>query len=330
MRTNIWNKHAGKLNSVNESPEPLRSAMLSLLHPADVVRLLLFAPASKSWGKGLPATLLALLTEDWVLVSGLSKTTPQTVRVSLSDTFVVELTRIPLLGRLRFEYATHGVVGSAVAEFQTVMEFYYKNAARLVLDAMEGGIRGVPIEDTTTANALLEGTPKKFANALREFRDPTQRVLAVKYWPAVVGTKYRWFQHDLAPEAMLALTERELILISDERTWSWSRGGHLDKYGTVASYCPLARLESYRIFAAVPTGKLDLQIRDRQNGTTLQVAFPSESGGGVEEFMEETMKQRKKSVSPTSGSMESMEDSMEERKTAGLQAKPLENDKHKE
>ncbi len=276
---------------MEEAPEPLRSAMSAALEGGQRLQLMIFGPAAKTLGQCSPATLLAVLDDEWVLVSGAEEMPPRLARAAFVDTMLVELTVILLYGRLKLDYATDGVTQSAMIEFNAVMERVYREAARQVLDGMSG-VRGtIPIEDRSL-NALLQGTPLRFWNAVHEFRPLSQRVLAARPWPAVRGRARRWFERELAPQAMLVLTERELILISDEKTWSWLRVGRSDKYGDVVTYCPLSRLESYRVRANDRLAQLELEIRAAGGGETIRVEFPPAQQQSIGDLMEQVMAQR--------------------------------------
>jgi len=273
MKRDLWDRFASKLNSLDEAPEPLCSAMQTALKPGDAIRLLILGPSFNSLGKNSTATLLAVLDQEWIVVSGMEAGQLRVDRAAFAETLLVELTIVLLLGRLKLDYTTDGVARSAVMEFNTVMEAYYKEAARLVLDGIEGVDDAVPVADDRL-NALLDGAPMKFCSAAHEFRPPSQPVLALQHWLPVMGKKRLWFQRELAAEAMLMFTERELIFISEEKTWSWMRIGRVNKYGFVVTYCPLSRLESWHIEANGKTAGLDLILRTQQGGETFRVEFP--------------------------------------------------------
>jgi hypothetical protein len=116
-------------------------------------------------------------------------------------------------------------------------------------------------------------------------------VLAVLHWPALLGGRRRWFQRELAPEAMLMLTERELIFISEEKTWSWMRIGRVNKYGSIATYCPLSRLKRFQITEHGQLNTLELELRAKQGGAKMEVSFPAGQREEVSTFMERALPQ---------------------------------------
>ena len=284
MRKGLWDGFATCLASVKEAPEPLRHAMLAALPGDDQVRMLLLSPACKTLGQCSPATLLAVLDHEWVVVSGTEQLQPRAARAPFTHTLLVELTVILLYGRLKFDFVSHDVTGSAVMEFNAVMEPLYKDAARRLLNGI-GGLTGALSITDRNPDPLDGEAPMRFRNAVREFGPVSQRVLALQHWSAVPGGQSRGFQRELAPAGMLVLTERELILISDEKTWSWLRVGRADKYGNVVTYCPLSRLENYRVLADDRLAQLELEIRAGGGGETVKVEFPPAQQRSIGDLM---------------------------------------------
>jgi hypothetical protein len=291
MKAEMWERFASKLTTPDDAPEPHRTAFLNIVQADDVIRLLVFGPANKTLGQIAPATLLAVTDKGWILVSGTDEEFVSAFRRNFADTLLLELTVVLLLGRLKIDFSSEGGQQSTVIAFNTVMLHFYQEAIWLLLDGMEGLTTSVPVEDKQ-ARPLVSSLPLKFQNAAFEFRPASQHILDVVHWLSVFGGRMRWFQHELSPEAMLVLTERELICISEEKTWSWLRAGKASKYGKIITYCPLSRLESHRIQASDRLDKLNLEICARQGGRTFTVEFPREQERKVESFMEQVRQQQ--------------------------------------
>lgn len=273
MKLPLWDRFASKLNSVDEAPEPLCGAMRAVIKPGDNIRSLILGPAFNSLGRTSIATLLAVLDQEWIVVSGMEQNQPRVDRARFADMLLVELTIVLLSGRLKFDYAADGGTRSAVMEFNTVMEPLYKATAWLVLNGIEGVANPTTVADGHL-NELLDGAPMKFCSAAHEFRPPSQLVIALHHWPAVMEKRRLWFQRELAPEAMLMLTERELIFIAEEKTRSRTRIGRTSKYGYVVTCCPLSRLENWQIEADEKMAILHLSVRAPQAGEALRVELP--------------------------------------------------------
>ena len=290
MKKDFWDRFASKLKSVDEAPEPLRSAMRAALKPNESIRLLVFSPANKTFDKCSPATLLAVLDHEWTVVSGLEEIPSQVARAEFAGTLFVELTNILLYGRLKIDFVSEGGTQSVAVEFNTVMDRLYQEAVQLLLDGMDGVSAASPIEDRQ-AGSLLCSLSLKFRNAVIEFRPASQQALAVLHWPALLGGRRRWFQRELSPEAIMVLTGRELLFISEEKTGSWMRIGRVNKYGSIATYCPLSRLTRFQINERGPSATLQLELRARQGGAKVEVPFPAGQREEVSAFMERALPQ---------------------------------------
>jgi hypothetical protein len=68
----------------------------------------------------------------------------------------------------------------------------------------------------------------KFRNEVLHYLPKGQRLLAATQWPAILGG----FRRELAPAGALLVTERELVLIADEKAPDWYHGER-EKYGGI-------------------------------------------------------------------------------------------------
>jgi hypothetical protein len=121
--------------------------------------------------------------------------------------------------------------------------------------------------------SLLRRLPLKFQYVLRASLPPGERLLAVTCWPATVTTYNRRFQRELAPEAMLALSEHLLMLISDENTKPLLRIGGVNKFGAVVTYCPLSRLAGYTLDESGAGTTVALRVQAGSVATIMPVQF---------------------------------------------------------
>ncbi len=290
MNCNHRNRFASKLQSLEEAPELLRGRVRSVLKPNDEVRLLIFGPAVEALDNAPSATLLALLDDGWIIAND-ENGLPPVVRVSFSDTLLVELMLIPPYGRLKLDYVANATVRFATIYFNTSMEPIYKEAVRHLLSGIEGIASGAPMSDGRL-NVLLQGVPLKFCNAAHAFRPFSQHVMAVRYWPTVSARRIGWFQRKLAPEAMLLLTEHELILISEEKARALLRIGRSNKCGNTGTYCPLLRLQSWSVGIRNNIAHLRVSLHNGQGGEDIQAEFPRNAKPDVEDFMGFVMEQR--------------------------------------
>jgi hypothetical protein len=275
MKAELWERFASRLKTVDETPEPLRAAAFAALKPDDEIRLLVFGPAQKVLGNISPATLLEILENEWLVVTGTEEITPELFRCAFADTLLVEITNIQLHGKLRLDFVAGGRAQTVVLEFNTVMEGLYQEAVQLLLNGMDGISEITPC-DSKKLHHSLESLPMKFFNATAQFIPMRQRVLALVHWPAVLGEKRLCWRHEITPEAMLALTDRELLFISEEKTSSWARPDRVPKYGSIVTHCPLSRVAAVQMSEHDLLDTIDVEIRVRGAGEKLKIDFPHE------------------------------------------------------
>jgi hypothetical protein len=260
--------------------------MSSALVAGEAPQLLIFAPAWKLANECSPAALLSISDDGWIVASGTDEDSPAVARASFAGTLLVEMTAVLLRGRMKLTYAAEGGVRSASIDFNTVMEALFDQAARLVLNRMECA----PAGHSPEAPSLPEfpaGIPMPFVSAGRRFLPMAQRLLEARHWPAVVETQLRLLprRRELAQEAMLVLTERELILISDEGIPGWTWFALPRKSGSVVVYCPLARLAGFRIEPREIHATLHVRALGGAAGGDWTAGFPADRSKEVEALM---------------------------------------------
>ena len=291
MKRKLWERFAAKLKTVDETPEPLYSAALTVIKPDDKPRLMAFGPAQNVLGNNLPATLLVILDEKWIVVTGAEKIKTGVYSCTFADTLLVEITRILPHGKLRIDFVSKCRAQSIAIEFNTVMEGLYQEAVQFLLNGMDNVSEIVPC-DSRKLYAALDSLPLKFCNAVVEFIPMGQRVLGLVHWPAVLGRKLKIFRRELSPEAVLVLTERELLFISEEKAWSWIRPDRVQKYGSIVTHCPLSRVEAVELSEHESLDTIDVEIRANEAGEKLKIDFPREQKAKVSAFIELALKRQ--------------------------------------
>jgi len=291
MSVSVSDRFASSLKTVEEVPEPFRHTLLQHLSPQHRVRLLVWGPASKTIRSKSPATLLTVTNRGWIVVSETQNDNTAVAHSDFANTLLVELTSILLCGRLKIDYIAEDSVQFISIEFNTVMQRLYQEAVQQLLDGMDDISASVPVENRHT-NSLFDMLPFKFRNAVLDFSPRSQMILSVMHLPAIFHERNRWIQHELNPQSVLVLTERELMLISEEEARSWLLSRRTNKYGSIVTYCPLSRLEGFGLGEHRQIGSLDLDIRPLQGDEKLRIHFPHKNKLGVSAFMERTMKQK--------------------------------------
>ncbi len=291
MTRGMWDRFATELEVLDEAPEPLRSGIREAMQRGGEPRFLLLNPGRKAPGQVSPASLLVLFEHEWLVAVGTGERKISVMGAPFADTLLVELMVVLLQGRLQIDYATSDGPHSACLEFKAASEALFQRAARLVLNGIEGN---QPPVESSAPKTTWPGLPLRFQNALREFKPAAQTILAAAQWPPVTGRRVRWYARELAPEAMLVLTERELVQISDERSWSWLRVGRPDKFGNVVTYVPLRRLKNWRFGSNGSVGRANLEVFARSSGKTVTVDFPLEVEGRIDRILHEAARQRQR------------------------------------
>jgi hypothetical protein len=290
MVVSTSDRFSSTLKTLDEVPEPFKRIALQSLSPQHNIQLLVWGPASKTIRSESPATLLSVTDRGWLVVAGVQNANIAIACCDFANTLLIELTSILLYGRLKIVYVNENRNESISIEFNTVMQKPYQEAVQLLLE----GINGVSSEFLVVDNqskSMLNVLPFKFQNAVFEYKPRSQKILSVLHWSAIFSES-RWIQHELNPQAVLVLTERELIFISEEKAWSWFQSRRANKYGQIVTYCHLSRLEGFELGKHRQMGSLDLEIRSLQSSEKLRINFPYEKVPDVAGFMERTMKQK--------------------------------------
>ncbi len=278
----IDSRFASKAESIDETPEPFREQLKNHLKPGEKIFLLVCAPAFRSSREKFPATALAVTDQRWVIVAEKQPGVASVSGAAFDETLLAEFTEILLFGELKIHFALDGKPHSGAAHFNTVTDGYYREATQFLLDGIEAGSPMVSGEASSYAAQLLSDLPMKFRNAVLEYVPQGRQILFTTHWPTLVGG----FRRELAPAAVLALTERELILITEDKPRRWFESKSGPKYANIATYLPLARLATHRIGRHPKFCLLELETHVSRGAEVLEIMFPLENESKVAECME--------------------------------------------
>jgi hypothetical protein len=201
-----------KLDTVSDVPEPLRGALVESLPSGETVRLLVHAPAFSTGEEKSPATVLAVTNNGWLLASETEDGGAALEKSGFSDILFLELKSILLLGQLKIYFATVNTSSSVTIKFEAVWDEFYLEAVELMLAGIDPTSTAGTAKDRNEAS-MFEGWPMKFRNEARRYWPKGQSLLAAIQWPPTFGELPR----QIAPAGALLITERELVLISDEK-----------------------------------------------------------------------------------------------------------------
>ena len=94
-----------KLDTVSDSPQPLRSALVESLPAGEPIRLLVHSPSFPTGDEKSPATVLAVTNSGW-LVASETEDGGATLEISeFSEILFLELRSIFFLGQSRISFA---------------------------------------------------------------------------------------------------------------------------------------------------------------------------------------------------------------------------------
>lgn len=288
MIINFYERFPRQLNSPKELPEPLRAALLRALAPDDSLRLLIFGPAGKILDHNHAATVLALLDSEWLWVGCEKETSvPEVVRCSYADLLLVTFTAVLLRGRLEMDYASKGRAHHVRMEFNTVMDHLYRQALQHVLDGMDA-VNTTPGAEKQHPDGKLHSLPLRLQSVVRHSIPEKQVLRSLVYWPATYNRRRGLLRRELSPAAALLLTNREILLVSEEKAWTRWHPEKVEKYGGTATHCPLSRLQHARISVHEPLDTLDLTIGNAKGVEKVKIEFPRGREDELREFIRQT------------------------------------------
>jgi hypothetical protein len=260
-----------KLTAIAEAPEPLRSAVSENIPSESAIRLLVHAPAFSTATEKTPATVLAVTNEGWLVATGTEEGGASVEKSNFSETLFFELTSMLLFGQLKIYFATVGTAYFTAIRFDTVGEEYYLEAIDIMLRAIDPTKEDKAGEDGDISS-MLGAWPTTFRAEAERYRPKGQRLLAAIQWPAVAGG----FQRELAPAGSLLVTEREVVVISEEKISPRQHAGDVHKFGGIITFFPGGRLADFHVSHHERSGVLALQVHAMHGGEKLEVTFPSD------------------------------------------------------
>ena len=283
-----------RLHVVSDAPEPLRSALIESLPSGEPALLLVHTPAFAAEIEKTPATVLAVTNNGWLVASETEGGGAAVEKSNFGDTLFLELKSILLLGQLRISFAAVDKSYSVTIRFETVEDEIYREAIDLILAGIDPRLTGAPDKDRTEAS-MFEGWPMKVRNEAQRYWPRGQRFLAAIQWQAVFSGS----QEELAPAGALLVTERELVVISEEKEFSTERPADARPveeskaiFGGIITFVPRVRLKDFHVSHQESFGVLALQVHATHGGEELRVLFPPDEEKAVSKAMEQMLVSR--------------------------------------
>jgi hypothetical protein len=283
-----------KLSTASDAPEPLRSALVASLATGEPTRLLVHAPAFATGDEKTPATVLAVTNNGWLLASETEGGGAAVEKSDFSETLYLELKSILLLGQLRICFAAVDKSYSVTIKFETVEDHFYREAIELIIAGIDPALTGA-VEEGRSEDSIFEGWPMKIRNEAQRYWPRGQQFLAARQWPAVFGES----QGEVAPAGALLVTERELVVISEEKEFLAERPPEAPSaeeskaiFGGIITFVPRVRLKDFHVSHQEGFGVLALQVHAAHGGEELKVSFPSDDEMTVSKAMEHMLLRR--------------------------------------
>lgn len=280
------------LISMEEAPEPFRRALRE--HYTEQFDLMLYSPAHQS-ERRYPASIFVVTPTGWLAFTDDQEGRVAVHQATHAETLLLEITLILLYGALRIDYLAEGKLQSVTVEFNAVHRDDYEHVAYGILGSI-GGQTG-HYTSQGELDAQLDALPSRFHQAALHNLPLGQRLHSVVHWPASSSGHHFWSSDELAPEAMLLLTDREVILISEVRAHSWLRiGSEASLYGSIVTCLPLVRLGRCRLETKVQESlsilEIELHAGDQEIAAssvadTVRVGFPPSMENEVSKFLKQ-------------------------------------------
>ena len=281
---NIDERFPTKLDAIQDAPQPLRKALLENFPAKESIRFLVHAPLFSTADERSSATVLAVTSDGWLVASETEAGAVSVQKSNFRDTLFLELTSILLWGQLKIHFVTAGKSDTAILRFDTVGEHVYRDAIDLMLDGIDQTLAPLVKIDSDLGSTLIsESWPVHFRNEAERYRPKGQRLLAATQWPAVIGG----FRRELSPACALLVTEREFVLIAEEKASPRQHAGDLHHFGGIITYIPIAQLRDFQLSQHERFDVLSFQVHAMHGGEALEIIFPADHERAVSGIMKQ-------------------------------------------
>jgi hypothetical protein len=280
-----------KLNTVYDAPESFRGALVENLGPSEPIRLLVHAPAFATADEKSPATVLAVANNGWLVISENEDGSANLQKSDFSDTLFLELTSILLLGQLRIAFGAGDTSRSVAIKFDAAEDELYREAIDLILAGIDPALPGAANKDHIQAQVFRDWS-MKFRNEAQRYCPKGQRLMAAVEWRAIFGNS----PQQLAPAGALLITERALVVISDEQNAAAERPPETssadepkETLGGIITFIPRLRLADFHVSHHEGFGVLALRLHAAHGEEKLEVKFSSDDEKAVSTALEQML-----------------------------------------
>jgi hypothetical protein len=274
-----------RLNTVSDAPQLFHAALAENLSTDESIRFLVYAPAFATETDKTPATVLVVTGKGWLVALQNEEGGVAVQKSDFSETLLLELKSILLLGQLRISFAAADTSYSVAVKFDAVGDEFYIEAADLILGGIDPALAGTGDKDR---HAVFESWPMKVRNEAQRYLPKEQRLLAAVHWPSLFDGQ----QQQLAPAGALLITEREVVVLSGGEKPSREPVAETfleeqleETIGEVVTFVPRVRLKDFQVIHQDGIDTLSLQIRAAHGSEKLEIRFSPENGKAISEAM---------------------------------------------
>jgi len=256
----VYPGHMGRprlARDLAELSSDLAGAAQAALMPADEVQRIFYVPPQEfpSWAKYRygPEHALIFTADRAIHVQGAAAGQPgQTRVIPAAAMYYLHVEQNLLYGRLEIGYAADGQAQQMVLEFNTVAwEMLQPGLAGLLQEANRACPPSIAVDAPEIAMYVVERLPMKYANGLKFYiLAPGERLLALAFQPAIWMRRLLILRRQITPTIVLALTDRHVSLIEEQRALGSSRS-----YGWIFTFIPRHAVTGMRS-VPVPLGRL--------------------------------------------------------------------------
>lgn len=274
----VYPGHMGRPRLVRDLIElsaDLAGAAQTALTPADEVQRIFYVPPQEfpSWAKYRygPEHALIFTAVRAIHVQGAAAGQPGQTRVVPAAALCYLQVELNLLyGRLEIGYAADGQAQQMVLEFNTVAwDLLQPGLAGLLLEANRACPPPVAADAPEIGMYLVERLPLKYANGLKIYiLAPGERLLGLAFQPAIWVRRLLVLRRQVTPAIVLALTDRHVSLIEEQRALGTSRS-----YGWIFTFIPRHAVTGMRS-ASAPLGRqisIEMLVQGIKAGRELEV-----------------------------------------------------------
>ncbi len=271
-----------KVQALDELPGPVADAVLSQ-QPAESIRLIIVIPPGaypvrrSIWGFELPfgwrrtpERTLVFGPDRFTLVEVAGGEPAAPVTVPLAALLELYHFQVLLYSWLELRWSEAGEVRAVRAEYNSVGTSLLWQGLSTIRDSFARQ----PLRGPAVRPEDLAGFPFKFRSYTHASLMDGEPLAGAVFQPAIRPEGKRWGRY-VAPNRVIALTDRNLILIEDQRhRLRWGDRGDAD-YAVIQRFFPLDRLQSAEL---VPDPAYDeLVLRFEQGGAIHEARIPLEA-----------------------------------------------------